>query len=449
MISSKLQEILFAGTSHLTEHFPRVGSRFLDATVKPILASSEMTKLMARKNLKELKKVKDFRKILVIPDTHIGDTVMMQAASIALRDYFPNAEIHYVTNRVATPLVDGNPDLSKIIPLFAGGLFPSQSDIETLRELTQSNHYDLCLNLCAFIQNKDLFAPKTAFLNLVSHTPVIIRNEDDPSQINHFLYQCYRFIRDTLATVAKPVRPDHLSGVRTTYSDSTIEQALKNAANLGIHHETRVVMINPDTASEFTLLPFEQQAELLHRISQMDAKILLGAGHTVKGLGQKLINSLPRSFQERIKIIPPELPLEVYSALIDSSDILVTGDTGPMHIAASRRFSKSGKHLFRNKTSILSIFGATPPRMSGYDSFQPGYLPPNQDAPSWSYTAGSPCRNITCLNKMFKTCSTIRCFETVDIDYLAGLISNRLKELPKPVSKKKREKTPTLETRPS
>ena len=71
---------------------------------------------------------------------------------------------------------------------------------------------------------------------------------------------------------------------------------------------------------------------------------------------------------------------------------------------------------------MLSIFGATPARMSGYDSFQPGYLPADQEAPSWSYTAGSPCRNITCLNKIFKNCRDVRCFDVVDVEALAGLI---------------------------
>jgi hypothetical protein len=65
--------------------------------------------------------------------------------------------------------------------------------------------------------------------------------------------------------------------------------------------------------------------------------------------------------------------------------------------------------------------------MSGYDSFQPGYLPANQEAPSWSYTAGSPCRNITCVNKIFKTCRDVHCFDDVDAEALAGLIEDYLK----------------------
>jgi hypothetical protein len=128
-------------------------------------------------------------------------------------------------------------------------------------------------------------------------------------------------------------------------------------------------------------------------------------------------------------MIPADLPLEVYSALIDFCDVFVSGDKGPLHLAAARRFSRTGKFVFRNRTAVLSLFGATPARMSGYDSFQPGYLPANQDAPSWAYTAGSPCRNITCLNKMYKTCRTIRCFDEVDIEGLARRVGSYLEGL--------------------
>jgi hypothetical protein len=52
--------------------------------------------------------------------------------------------------------------------------------------------------------------------------------------------------------------------------------------------------------------------------------------------------------------------------------------------------------------------------MSGYDHFQPGYVPANQDAESHTFVSKSPCRNITCLNKMMKTCERLRCFESLD-----------------------------------
>ena len=83
-----------------------------------------------------------------------------------------------------------------------------------------------------------------------------------------------------------------------------------------------------------------------------------------------------------------------------------------------RRLS-SGKSKFRNKTFIVSIFGATPARVSGYDSKNPLFLPANQDVQSRTYVSESPCRNVTCVNKMFKTCKTVRCFEVLDVENIA------------------------------
>jgi hypothetical protein len=134
------------------------------------------------------------------------------------------------------------------------------------------------------------------------------------------------------------------------------------------------------------------------------------------------------SLRARIRIIPRAMRLEVYSALLDRADVFVTGDTGPLHLAASRKYSRSGSHQFRNRTAILSCFGATTPRTSGYDSFHQGFLDSNQDAPAWCYQAGSRCRNITCLNKMFKTCNTVRCFEQVDVSALAALVVSYVNE---------------------
>lgn len=427
--------MIFAGTSRITDHFPQAGARFLDATVRPILGNSDLSRVLARRNLNALQKVKSFNKILIIPDTHIGDTVMMQAAATALRDFFPSAQIDYITNQIATPLVEGNPEISSMIPVFSGGLFPSPEHIETIRKRNLDQKYDLCINLCAFIEDKRIALPNQAILNMVSHSPTIVRNENDPQKINHFLYQCYRFIRDSLSQVVEPIRSDQMIGVRTTFSDTAIETATQYASKIGLSEKTPVIMINPDTACELTLLPFHEQSTLLAHLSELDAQILIGAGHTMTGIGKRLVKTLPQPARKRINIIPAAMPLDAYSALIDFADLFITGDTGPMHIAASRRFSRSGHYQFRNRTAVLSIFGATPPRMSGYDSFQPGYLPANQSSPSWSYTAGSPCRNITCLNKMFKTCKTIKCFETVDIDGLADTVRTQLKQLRREPSK--------------
>ena len=429
MMSTRLQEIVFAGTSRLTDVAPVWGARLLDATIRPVAGSRALSALFARRNRGVLRRVGRFRRFLVVPDVHIGDAVMTQSALAALRDFFPDAEIDYAINRAVAPVIEGNPDATRVLPSFSGAHLPTAEDLEVLRDIIHDGRYDLCLSFGPFVAPDQLVGRAQPFVSFMTHAPTIVRNETDTTEINHFSYQYYRFVRGLLATVARPVRGDAYPGVRTTYSDEAIGLASGFAAAAGLSSRSAVIMVNPDSACRFNLLPFGDQAGLIERLAEVtadDTVILLGAGHSVKGIGARLVASVAPHRRAKLRIIPPTLPLDAYAALIDFADVFITGDTGPLHLAAARRYSRSGRHRFRNRTAVLSLFGATVPRMSGYDSDQPGYLPANQDAPSWCRQADSRCRNITCLNKYFKTCRTVRCFERIDVADLADLVASHL-----------------------
>ena len=431
-MNTRLQGIFFAGTSRLTEIFPVSGGHLLDSTIRPVYGSRTMSAVFEQGNRRIMKRMKVFRRFLVIPDIHIGDAVVLQSSLIALRDFFPDAEIDYVINKAVAPLIEGNPDATRVIPVFSDGRFPSSTEVGTLREIIRKGRYDLCLNFCPFMGKKDLAEPSQPFVSFMSRGPTIVRNENDSAQINHFSHQGYQFVRGLLLMAAQPVRGECFRGVRTTYSDEVIEGTWRFTREAGLSPRSPVIMFNPDSAIKFNLMPFESQARLLGLLARdttADTMILLGAGHTEAGIGERLADTIPSMLRSKVRIIPRSMSLEVYSALIDFADVFITGDTGPLHLAAARRYSRSGRYQFRNRTAVLSFFGATIPRMSGYDSFQPGYLPANQDAPSWCYQAESPCRNITCLNKMFKTCRTVRCFEHVDVAGLATLVASHLNGL--------------------
>jgi ADP-heptose:LPS heptosyltransferase len=431
MANHKLQKAFFDGSSRITGHFPRAGSKFLDNTLRPLAGNHVLSAFFALYNRRILGRVKSFRRFLIIPDIHIGDSVISQSALTGLRDFFPDAHVDYVSNSSAHPLIKGNPDATRVLPLFSGGCFPTSENLACLRDLIKKEEYDLCLNFCPFIDDKDIVPGRQAILNVLSHAPSIVRNEGNATQINHFIYQSYKFTRDMLSFIAAPLRREALRGVDLRFADSAVEQALRFASELSLASDEPVIMFNPDGASLFTRMPFDKQADLLGRLARLKALILLGSGHSAAGIGERLKASLPPLVSGRVIIIPRNLPLEVYAALIDFSDVFITGDTGPLHLAAAHRISQTGKYTFRNRTAVLSFFGATPARMSGYDSSQPGFLPANQEAPSWAYTAGSPCRNITCLNKLFKSCRSARCFEKVDLECLSGRIAAYLELLAK------------------
>jgi ADP-heptose:LPS heptosyltransferase len=421
-LDNKGQRALFEASNRLTEHFPRAGSRVLDWTFRPVAGSRWLSVMLARRNRRVMQGLKSFQRFLIIPDIHIGDAVMSQTALTAIRDFFPAARVDYLANRTAFPLVEGNPEATRVLPFFSNGVFPSAADLAALHQLIRDERYDLALSFCPYISGKDAEIPGTGLVNIMSIAPVVVRNMRRPAMVNHFAYQTYGFMIDLLSLIARPQRPAAFPGLQVRIGDAAVDEARRFAEEAGLPAGKPIVMLNPDAASPFTRIPDEILAELLALLVRLDAVILVGAGHSEAGIGQRIVATLPPSLLSGTRIVPASLSLEAFTALVDLCDVFVTGDTGPMHLAAARKLSRSGRHHFRNRTAVLSIFGATPARLSGYDSLQPGYLPADQAAPSWSYTAGSPCRNITCLNKVFKTCRDVRCFDEVDVEALAGLI---------------------------
>src|SRR5271154_4973541 len=144
MLDNKFQKFLFHLTSLLTTWWPKGGRLLFDTLIPPILGNKLLVKLVFQKNLEKVKSIKQFKKILVIPDIHIGDAVMLQGAVIAFRDFFPEARIDYIIKKSVACLMEGNPAISTLYPYFTGTVFPSKEDIESIKKLVTENEYDLC-----------------------------------------------------------------------------------------------------------------------------------------------------------------------------------------------------------------------------------------------------------------------------------------------------------------
>jgi ADP-heptose:LPS heptosyltransferase len=395
----------------------------MDRSVKAIAGSASLGSLLDAKNRRAMRRVAGFRRFLVNPDSHIGDAIMGQSMVTAIRDFFPGAEVDFIANTTASPLVEGNPFITKCFPVYGGGAFPRPSELSQVKELIRLGGYDVCFNSCPFIKGAELGDDRPVF-DFLTHIPTIVRNESVDKAINHFSYQFYQFVRKLLADVAMPAEPRPFE-LTVTLDAAAVAEA--SEFTWGMKTSQPVAMLNPETASLFTQMPFAFQVELLNLLVDEGAFVWVSAGHSQERIGEALVASLSAERRASVKVVPSGMSLGGYAALIDRADLFVTGDTGPMHIAAAKKMSRSGNHVFRNRTAVLNLFGATPARMSGYDSRRPGYLPGNQDAPAWCIQPASECRNILCVNKLYKTCEVIRCFGDLKLDHVAGLISPYLR----------------------
>jgi ADP-heptose:LPS heptosyltransferase len=429
MLNNQFQKTLFHLTSVATTWFPRGGAWFFDHSIPPILGNKLLVRHFFGKNLKTVQSVPQFKKILVIPDIHIGDAVMMQGAVQAFRDFFPGARIDYVIKKSVACLIEGNPAISNLYPVFTGTVFPTDDDVESIRKLVAENQYDLCFNCSPFFEDGRLFPKGQKFLDFMTSAPQLVRNDIDKVSLNHFLFQSYMFVEKLLKKATGSFAPMPFPGVPVTLSDEAYEKARTLLKEKEVPTGKPLVFLNPDTASPYTLIPLEYQATLVKQMLGMDYRVLLGTAFTHKDIEKRLMEKLTKDERKGVFLVPSTLPIDAYASLVDLVDVFVSGDTGPLHIAAARKCSKSGKVIFRNRTFVISVFGATPARMSGYDSTNPLFPPANQDVGSRTYVSESPCRNITCVNKMAKTCKRVRCYEKLDMGNMVADIKNHLNGL--------------------
>ena len=429
MLDNKISNSFFDFTSKLTTWFPKGGAWLFDHTLIPAVGNPLVAKLTERHNFNTLKSIKAFQRILVVSDIHIGDAILAAGGVAVFRDFFPEARIDYVVKKQVACLFEGNPDITNLYPFFTGGQFPNESDLEAVKKLAFENDYDLCLNCCPFIEDSKIFPRGQKVLNMVTAAPKVLINLTGKTGSCHFMYQTYGLAGELLPQITQKVSSRPFNGFPVTLSDEAFSQAQSFLKEQKVPRNQRIYFLNPDTASPFNRIPFENQLTLLRGLLSLSGHILLGSGFTAKEIEKQLMEKLSADEKIRLTVVPKTLGLDAYAALLDFADIFISGDTGPLHIGAARKVSKTGNIQFRNKTYVVSVFGATNARMSGYDSTDPLFPPANQDCPSRCYVSESTCRNITCMNKMSKTCKTVRCFEFLDVEKILADIRAYLKNL--------------------
>jgi len=419
----------FRVSSKLTDTFPRIGALALDNTVPFLLGNSMVVRAKLEKNIRLLRKIGKFDSILIIADLNIGDGINLQACADAIRNFFPSAVVDYVCNRQSANFIYGNRKISTVFPVFSGKKPPPQKEIDLIAKIITYGQYDLIISFPPLLDVQFFHAFDEKVIDFTLLAALIIRGEKQPLGINQISYQTYMFIHLMFSQLYRPVESNGFSGVSIALSDKAVEVADRFLEEKDVSLQQPLVFYNPDASSCFTRIPTNKQVLLIQSLLRFPeiGKLFLGAGHSKTGIENDILNSLSISERERVVVVPTAVPIDVYAGIIDHCQLFVSGDTGPLHIAAARKIRVSNQMPLRNKTAVVSIFGATPARIYGYDSLKPGFFPSNQDAPAHIYIAESPCRNITCINKSQKTCKTVHCFKQLNMQRISKDIKSILK----------------------
>lgn len=419
-----------------TENVARLASKLsaplLDRALKKLSLSRRINVFLEELERRRLHRVKKLNSILVVPDINIGDAVLAQSFVSSLKEFFPDVEMSYVYQSKASPLIKSNPNIDRHFSLFRSFGFPSQRDCRNLTSLINTNDFDLIFNFCPYFSARILRSNEIPTIHPLRFISNIIRAYSSPGDKAQILFQFEKFFGELVEKFPKSIFPSSHNVIN--FSDNCIYttqqpylESRKILKRWRVNPSHRKIFFNPDTASLYTFIPFNIQRELLEEILTIQKLIVfLSSGYNFKGIEKRLVKEIPSPLKRKIIVIPKDIPLDVYAALIDSADMFISGDTGPLHIAAAKKIMVNSEIHFRNSTAVVGIFGATSARIYGYDSYSEKYLSTSQDAPSKAFEGNPDCKNLTCIDKIFKECPEVRCFDGIEPEEVLDYIQDYL-----------------------
>ena len=291
------------------------------------------------------------RKILIIKLRAIGDVIMATPVIANLRSAFPAASIDFLTERPSAAIVEGNPDLNRVIVLDRAALKQQkptqrlQTYLRFIADLRQQS-YDLVF---------DLFGnPRSALLTTLTRAPVRIGYR---YRIRRFAYTCVVKPRgdrvhevqtnlDALQAVNLPISSTDL---RVVIDDASTSEITRYWQQNGLHIEKLVIGLNASGGwytKRWPLHSFAQLGDRLHR--EYGARILL-----LWGPGEREDAENIQRLMSTESVMAPATTLKSLGALLQRLNLLVSNDSGPMHLAAAMG------------TPVVGIYGPTNPRLQG------------------------------------------------------------------------------------
>jgi lipopolysaccharide heptosyltransferase II len=301
------------------------------------------------------------KRILVVRVDMLGDLVLTTPAIRALRLAYPDATIDVLAMPGTASVLDGDPDISRILTCDVNAWMAPANWLrgDTWRELgaflrtTHRPHYDLAISVCGDIGG--VVTRLTGARHRVGYAGEAYPHfMTDPVPGKRYLTPQHevRYVLD-LARAA---------GGKVDEVEQRPTLSVKPDARVTIHHilqEERekigargpIVAIHPGarngTAKRW---PMRHYAELGDRLSrELDAFVVVTGAPNELALSHEIMRRMTAPAFD----LTGKTSLQELVALMAESDLVITGDSGPMHIACAVQ------------TPTVALHGPTEPAQSG------------------------------------------------------------------------------------
>jgi ADP-heptose:LPS heptosyltransferase len=267
------------------------------------------------------------KRILIVSTTGLGDTLWATPAIRALKETYPLSKISVLTSPVGKSVLQNNPHLSTIFLLRDPLVFFK----------LRKEHFDTIL---IFHASQRIVFPLCFFLRASE----IIATEGLNKGLDSLLTQ--RVAQQPIHEIERRLQITSAIGAKT--SDFSMELPFTNNEKV---FETSLPLIgfNPGSKDRFKQWDpacFVKLGQMLR--GQLPCQIVITGGRGEEALAEEIASQIPGAIS-----LAGKLSIDQLAALIKQMAVMVSNDTGPMHIA------------FAMKTPTVALFCPTDPKLCG------------------------------------------------------------------------------------
>lgn len=279
------------------------------------------------------------KRILCIRLSAIGDVILVSFLLRLLKNRFPKVEIDFLVKEHLSVLIRPNPRVDRVI-----SFDPRKRTWELFRLVREirNRRYDAVIDLQRNF--------RSALITLLSKSRKRFRFQPfrwERFWMVHFHKNLYREIKSVPlryleAVSAWDIKDDGLG--LELYLDSPAEHSVESLFKVSrIGKNEKIVLLAPGAGRKTKRWPVECYGEVGDYFSKQGKRVILIGGEKDRICSEEVMQTM----QFPSLNFTGQLSLMETAALVDKSILLVTNDTGVMHMAAA---------LNRN---VVSIFGPT------------------------------------------------------------------------------------------
>ena len=296
-------------------------------------------------------------KILILKPSSLGDVIHALPVLRLLKLHFRDAEIFWWIDSALAPLVEGDPDLTGIVRFERKRWAKPQHWPEMLRSIRwlRAQKFDLVIDLQCLLRSAAFaWLANGKFLVGLDEVREGARGFYDlalPRQSFHtHAVDWYLAVLPPLGVPVHknfdwlPERPKIAAEVKRKWPAAF-------PTSISQLPSSKLILLQPGARWKNKRWPVQHFAELVQALAEKfpDARFAVLGGKDDAPLGEIILQAAP----EKVLNLCGKTSLPEMIEWVRRGDLLITNDTGPMHVAAAL-----GKPL-------VAIFGPTEPRRTG------------------------------------------------------------------------------------